>query len=783
MLQINPSQFKNYIPSRPSIRPTFSQSGKGKKAFLWGFPRYLLVMLTSAIFWLLILVPEAGIAIFWLVAIPGIPLLLMVAPGVWRNICPLAFVNQLPRMLGFSLARPLPETLKNHAYLIGAVLLFSLIFLRHPLLNQHALALAVMIGMLFTLAFLGGIIFMGKSGWCGTFCPMAPLERAYGMVPVFEVQNDYCETCVNCQKNCYDQNTTSTVFKDLMEDDERYVGHRKFFIGALPGLIYWFFSTSDPASIGYSEAFFGIAKSLLASYGLFHFVAYLFPLRLFHLAQAFTIAAILIFYWFGAPAVYRALTKALSIELPYIIVPAIQIAVVGAVLITVIKGFKLERAFREETRAKDLLTGIEFNVIKELPLLDSILSAGLPIKHKCHKGVCGSDPVVILEGHENVEPPDEVELRTLRRMGLEGKARLACMCRVTGPVVVDTRARSADTKTAAAYVSVKKIAAKPKFDPAKPLLLRVEEIVRENASIKRFTLRAPDGSNLPPFEPGAHLPLTLQLPNTERLQRHYSILSDPMDSSCYEIGVLAEPESRGGSRYLHERVQVGDELISLPPKNDFPMDASARHNILIAGGIGITPILCMMRSLKDAFGLFEMHYCAKKWSDFAFRDSIERFGGPWAHFYPSREVNGARLDLEDLLSDPIPGVHVYCCGPRRMVEAVREIAQVRHWPAEQVHFETFGAETSSGDREVKVTLAKSGRTITVPPSSNILDTLLEAGCTVPHDCKRGECSLCTTKVFAGEPDHRDVCLSDVERASSMCLCVSRAKSDKLVLDL
>lgn len=787
MLQISPSQFKRNASGQHPKRVTLVQgnpdrSAPKKTGSKWGLLRYPAIAVTSAIFWLLILVPDAGIAAFWLVAIPGLPLLLMVAPGLWRNICPIAFVNQIPRMLGFSLGRPLPEVLKNHAYLVGAVSLFALIFLRHPLTNHHALALAVMIGTLFVLAFLGGLIFEGKGGWCGTFCPMAPLERAYGMAPAFVVRNSYCDTCHGCQNNCYDQYTTKTVFKDLMEDDERYVGHRKFFIGALPGLIYWFFTYSDPAAIGYSQVFFGIAKSLLASYGLFHFVAYLFPLRLFHVAQAFTIAAILIFYWFGAPAVVNGIAKAFSLQLDPLIAPAIQIAAVSVASISLIKGLKLERAFREEAKGRDFLTGTEFPVVKELPLLDSMLDAGLPIKHRCRKGACGSDPVVIVEGHENVEPPDEVELRTLRRMGLEGKARLACMCRVTGPVVVDTRARAADLKKSAPGTR-RPIEATPEMRSGKPFELQVKEIVQETPRIKRFKLCAPGGSELPPFEPGAHLPVSVRLPNGEEAQRHYSIMSDCRDRSCYEIGVLAEPEGRGGSRYLHEHVGVGDKLLAQVPKNDFPMDPSARHNILISGGIGITPIIAMTRSLQAQGGLFELHYCAKKRSDFAFWKLISSLAGQWATYYASKEQDGRSLDLEELLSEPIPGVHVYCCGPRRMIDAFREVTRARRWPTEQVHFETFGADASADDREVKVTLAKSGRTITVPPSRNILDAVLETGCSVPHDCKRGECSMCTTEVLAGDPDHRDVCLTEEEQASSMCLCVSRAKGDKLVLDL
>ncbi|MGB5832986.1 MAG: pyridoxamine 5'-phosphate oxidase family protein [Thiohalocapsa sp.] len=308
---------------------------------------------------------------------------------------------------------------------------------------------------------------------------------------------------------------------------------------------------------------------------------------------------------------------------------------------------------------------------------------------------------------------------------------------------------------------------------AAPLKLQVEQIRQETARIKRFRLRPSDATELPPFEPGAHLPLTVRLPNGEWAQRHYSILSDPDDRTHYEIAVLAEPSGRGGSLYLHEKVAVGHELEALPPRNEFPLADSAEHSILIAGGIGITPILCMLRALDANGSSLELHYSAQRESDLAFRDRVEALAGKRAQFYASREPAGRRIDFEGLLSLPAEGVHVYVCGPRRMIVAVREIAEIKGWPAGQIHFESFGAGPVPGDTEVSVTLARSGMTLCVPASRTILDTLLDAGYAVPHDCKRGECSMCATRVLGGLPDHRDLCLSPTERANSMCVRLAR----------
>jgi ferredoxin-NADP reductase/predicted pyridoxine 5'-phosphate oxidase superfamily flavin-nucleotide-binding protein len=320
-------------------------------------------------------------------------------------------------------------------------------------------------------------------------------------------------------------------------------------------------------------------------------------------------------------------------------------------------------------------------------------------------------------------------------------------------------------------------------DAADDLVLQVVDIRQETDRIKRFRLRAFDDAELPAFTSGAHLPVTLALDSGERLLRRYSILSAPDERDYYDIGVLNEPRSRGGSRYLHERVRVGDQLATGKPRNEFPMTDSAEHSMLIAGGIGITPVLSMLRSLQSRGRSYELHYSAKHESDLAFRRDIEDLAGSRAHFYASRDADGRHVDLEALLGLPATGVHVYVCGPHRLINAVREAAWANRWPAGQIHFESFGTAQTAEDRAMSVTLARSGKVLAIPAQRSILDTLLDAGYALPHDCKRGECSLCTTRVLAGEPDHRDLCLTPVDRENSMCVCVSRARGESLVLDL
>lgn len=318
---------------------------------------------------------------------------------------------------------------------------------------------------------------------------------------------------------------------------------------------------------------------------------------------------------------------------------------------------------------------------------------------------------------------------------------------------------------------------------ADDLVLQITEIHQETDHIKRFRLRAFDDAALPTFTPGAHLPVTLELETGERVQRHYSILSAP-DARCYyDIAVLNEAHGRGGSRHLHGFVQVGDQLMSGQPRNEFPLTDSAEHSILIAGGIGITPILSMLRSLHERGQSCEVHYSATRWSDLAFRRDIEELAGNRADFYASQEPDGRRIDLQAVLGQPNAGVHIYVCGPRSLIISVRDIAADNGWPTEQVHFESFGSASTAEDRAITVKLARSGTTLNVPATQSILDTLLDAGLAVPHDCKRGECSLCATRVLEGDPEHRDLCLDDSQRKESMCVCVSRARADHLTLDL
>jgi len=314
---------------------------------------------------------------------------------------------------------------------------------------------------------------------------------------------------------------------------------------------------------------------------------------------------------------------------------------------------------------------------------------------------------------------------------------------------------------------------------------RVVRIRDEADKIRSFDLAAPDGGELPSFTAGAHV--DVHLPNG--MVRQYSISSDPDDRRRYVIGVQREPDSRGGSACLHDEVEEGDTLAITEPLNNFPIREGARRVILIAGGIGITPVLAMVRQLHKSGADWQLHYCARAPERAAFRALLSAPPyGARTHFHYDGGVPALGLDVKALLATPQPGDHLYCCGPAGLMSAVRAASD--HWPAGTVHFEYFSIDESvigehEPDAAFEVEIASSGEVFEVPADKTILDVLEENGIAVDSACKDGLCGTCITGVLAGEPDHRDMVLDDEEHASNtlMTVCCSRARSKRLKLDL
>ncbi len=315
------------------------------------------------------------------------------------------------------------------------------------------------------------------------------------------------------------------------------------------------------------------------------------------------------------------------------------------------------------------------------------------------------------------------------------------------------------------------------------LELRVKRISYEADRINSYELVAPAGGDLVPFTAGGHIDLHL----SNGMIRSYSLVNDQRERHRYIIAVNKELAGRGGSQFVHDNLRVGDIVRVSKPSNNFALCEEAGHSLLIAGGIGITPLLSMARRL-DALGRsFELVYAARTRSAAAFLDEIEALRsnghiGVCLDFDDER--SGRVFDLAAIARQAPAQAHLYCCGPQPMLEAFETATAGR--PADHVHVEYFQAKDPpaiAGGFEVK--LARSNRTIAVEAGKTILDALLDAGVAANHACSEGVCGTCETRVIDGIPDHRDQFLSKEEHAANktMMICCSGAKSATLVLDL
>jgi vanillate O-demethylase ferredoxin subunit len=306
----------------------------------------------------------------------------------------------------------------------------------------------------------------------------------------------------------------------------------------------------------------------------------------------------------------------------------------------------------------------------------------------------------------------------------------------------------------------------------------------EAQDICSFELADPDHRGLPPFSAGGHIDVEV----SEGLIRQYSLCNHPGEAHRYLIAVLEDPRSRGGSIGMHRR-RVGDLLRISEPKNHFPLSASAKKSLLFAGGIGVTPILCMAERLAHIGAHFEFHYCARSLSRMAFVQRIRQSAfAAKVSFHLDDGAPGQKIDVTGLLRDPQPDTHLYVCGPSGFMEWVLKTAHHSGWLDDQVHREYFAAVAQTpglAQGSFEVQIASTGMTYMVPAGQSIVARLREAGIDIPTSCEQGVCGTCVTRVLDGIPDHRDVFLSNKERARNdqVLPCCSRATSPRLVLDL
>ena len=312
--------------------------------------------------------------------------------------------------------------------------------------------------------------------------------------------------------------------------------------------------------------------------------------------------------------------------------------------------------------------------------------------------------------------------------------------------------------------------------------VRLKRISFEAETVNSYELVAVEG-DLIPFTAGSHIDLHL----SNGMIRSYSLVNDPSERHRYVIAVNKDTASRGGSRFIHDRLRVGDIITVSRPKNNFALHENAAHSVLIAGGIGITPLLSMIRRLEALGRSWELFYAARTRKAAAFLDELKAVRPDIrrnVHLNFDQEPGAKMLDLPAIASSAPQDAHLYCCGPVSMLEAFEAATADR--AADHVHVEYFKArEKPAVEGGFEVRLARSNRTIIVPAGKTILEAVLNAGVAVNFACTEGVCGTCETRVIEGVPDHRDLFLSQEEQAAnkSMMICCSGSKSPTLVLDL
>ena len=442
------------------IFPNYLQMAQRLPIPVWHGLRVLSVGVALGLCMVLIVRPELGLWLFWQVLIPFVPLLFFVAPGVWRNICPLAALNQTPRLFQFTQGLTLPRWLQEYGYVIAITLFLLIVPARKLLFNTNGVATALLILTLLAAAFVMGNFFKGKSGWCSSICPLLPVQRIYGQTPFLTVPNSHCQPCLGCTKNCYDFNPRVAYLADLHDPDRHFAAYRKFFVGLFPGFILAFYTLPSAPAISTLSLYGQVALYALVSVALFFAADSFVKTSSNKITVLFGAAALNLYYWFNAVTIGTLIAD----PAPLWVVWPLRAIVLGLTLIWIYHTYQKERTFIEliltpQSSGRDtaneslvshhaslagspevLIEGKRIVVEKGKTLLEIIEANGLPIEAGCRMGVCGADPVCIVKGMDKLSKISSDERTTLERLGRGENTRMACVTRVRGNVEVSLKA-------------------------------------------------------------------------------------------------------------------------------------------------------------------------------------------------------------------------------------------------------------------------------------------------------------------------------------------------------
>lgn len=465
-LGIDPTGTKDLFPPYTELPHTISRR-------VWQVVRVGSVLAYLAVVVMMFVRPAAGLFAFFHVIVPLWPALFFIAPGVWRNICPLSASNQLPRVAGFSRAATAPGWWTRNGFLIAAALFFGIAGARLVGLDRNGPAMGAVLAVIIASAFAGGLAFKGKSGWCSSICPLLPLQRTYGQTPYVTSPNSHCESCVGCAKNCYDFKPRAAWQADMADPEPRWSAPRVLFAAALPGFIIGFFTVHAQHGGTATEKYGVLALFVLVSVGLCYVLQAVTPLSQAMLTAGFAAVAINAYYWYSGPILTDSLRQITGVDAPWLRWPiTVVIAVLTLWWLARTRVSELQFAYLTGARAEPVLLntptmpaaaagpGAENGAVRVrfesgsdpvgadigMSLLDVAESSGQAIEAGCRMGVCGADPVSIVEGMGCLSPAEADELKTLNRLGLGKSSRMACCARIQGgDVTVSLTPERADT--------------------------------------------------------------------------------------------------------------------------------------------------------------------------------------------------------------------------------------------------------------------------------------------------------------------------------------------------
>lgn len=451
--------------------PNFTQMKPRVPRPVWDALRAVSIVAALALCVSLFFVPRVGLFFFWGLLIPLVPLVFLLAPGFWRNVCPLASVHQLPRRFGLGRGLTLPGWLQRYGYLIAVGLFLGLVPARKVLFNTNGAALALLLLAVLAVGLAAGAVFKGKSGWCSTFCPLLPVQRIYGQTPFAVVRNSHCEPCVGCTVNCYDFNPRVAQLADLHGEDERRADYRRLFAGAFVALVLAFYTLPTGHGWGIAAMYGKFGLALLAGVGAFFLLDTLLPVPPATMTVLFGAAALNAYYWFNVPN----LAVRVAGSAPWWWVWPGRALVLGLTLLWIWRSFRKEERFVEtvssepavglgagaagalrrasEREAVEVTLMPDRRTVAVAPgatLLEIAERNGLSVEAGCRMGVCGSDPVCVLAGAENLSEPTDEERATLERLGLADTTRMACSARAFGAVTISATPQRRDLQELAA---------------------------------------------------------------------------------------------------------------------------------------------------------------------------------------------------------------------------------------------------------------------------------------------------------------------------------------------